>query len=49
MSHLDNHIIYGKFFTRAISFKPETCENMKAEKLNLGQDSKARFGQDFEL
>ena len=27
---LDNHIIYGKFFTRAISFQPETCENVKA-------------------
>ena len=23
-------LIYGTFFTRAISFKPETCENVKA-------------------
>ena len=30
MSHLDNHIIHGKFFTRAISFKLETCKNVKA-------------------
>ena len=26
MRYLVNHIIYGKFFTRAISFRPETSK-----------------------
>ena len=35
-TYLDNHITYEKFFTRAISFKPETCESFRVEILKLG-------------